>query len=58
MASTTSQAWNEGKGAKTAGQPHSVNPYPAGSQESADWLTGYTDGEREQNVDQPQRGEG
>jgi hypothetical protein len=42
---------NEGKVAKAAGRPMEANPYPAGSQESADWLEGYTFNEAEQNVD-------
>ncbi len=37
---------DEGKAAKAAGEPMSVNPYRAGSQESADWLHGYTADER------------
>lgn len=40
----------EGKAAKRAGQPDSANPYPAGSQNSADWLEGYTFDEAEQNT--------
>lgn len=43
----------EGKAAKMAGLPDSANPYPAGSQNSADWLEGYTFDEVEQNVDRP-----
>ncbi|WP_165700230.1 MULTISPECIES: hypothetical protein [unclassified Methylobacterium] len=42
---------NEGKVAKGAGKPADANPYPAGSQESADWLEGYTFDEAEMNVD-------
>ncbi|MHC2002664.1 hypothetical protein ACYQR9_19775 [Methylobacterium sp. CM6241] len=41
----------EGKAAKIAGQADASNPYPAGSQNSADWLEGYTYDEAEQNVD-------
>lgn len=41
----------EGKAAKRAGQTDAVNPYPAGSQNSADWLEGYTFDEAEQNTD-------
>jgi hypothetical protein len=40
----------EGKAAKLAGQADSSNPYPAGSQNSADWLEGYTFDEPEQNT--------
>lgn len=56
MAPTASQPWNEGKAARRAGQPDTANPYEAGSQESADWLDGYTSGEPEQNVDRPEPG--
>jgi hypothetical protein len=40
--------WIEGNAAQSSGQPSSTNPYPAGSQESADWLEGYTTAEAEQ----------
>lgn len=40
--------YNEGKAAKAAGQPDTDNPYEAGSQESLDWLEGYTADEPEQ----------
>ncbi len=55
---THSAQWEEGKAAKKAGQPYTADPYPAGSQRSADWLAGFTDDEPEQNVDRPQPGEG
>ncbi|GJD96248.1 hypothetical protein [Methylobacterium iners] len=42
---------NEGTIAKTAGKPMQANPYPAGSQESADWLEGFTFDEAAMNVD-------
>ena len=42
--------WLEGNAAKSAGQPASANPYPAGSQNSADWLAGYTNVEEAQHV--------
>jgi hypothetical protein len=45
--------WIEGNAAQAAGQPSSANPYPAGSQESADWLEGYTTAETEQLVANP-----
>lgn len=56
--STHSKQWDEGKAAKRSGQPYTADPYPAGSQESADWLAGFTDDEAEQNVDRPVPGEG
>jgi hypothetical protein len=40
--------WLEGHAAKEAGQPTTANPYPAGSQNSADWITGYAAAEAEQ----------
>lgn len=42
--------WLEGHAAKEAGQPMTANPYPAGSQNSADWITGYAAAEEEQNL--------
>jgi hypothetical protein len=45
--------WLEGHAAQTAGQPASANPYPAGSQHSADWLEGYTAAETEAGTDRP-----
>jgi hypothetical protein len=42
---------HEGKAAKNSGLTGASNPYPAGSQDSADWLEGYTYDEAEQNVD-------
>ncbi len=53
-----SAEWEEGKVAKQSGAPYTADPYRAGSQESADWLAGYTHDEREQNVDSPEPGEG
>ena len=50
MTVTPPKAVEEGKTAKTRGEPLSADPYPAGSQESADWLEGYTFDETEQNV--------
>ena len=50
--------WLAGNAAKAAGQPVSANPYPAGSQESADWMSGYTAAEAEQNFDRPEPREG
>lgn len=44
-------AMEEGRSAKAAGEPETTNPYRAGSQESADWLDGYTHDEAEMNVD-------
>ncbi|GJD98818.1 hypothetical protein [Methylobacterium isbiliense] len=34
--------FEEGRAAKAAGRPHTDDPYRAGSQDSADWLAGYT----------------
>lgn len=56
MTSTSTRAMDEGKAAKIAGQSDSANPYPAGSQHSADWLEGYTYDETEQNVDRDESG--
>ena len=49
---------DEGKTAKVKGRSMEANPYPAGSQESADWLEGFTYDEAEMNVDHPQGDEG
>ena len=51
MAYVSAKIRDEGRAAKAGGAPLSADPYPAGSQESADWLEGYTFDEREQNVD-------
>lgn len=51
MAAISKQVLEEGRAAKAAGQPDEANPYPAGSQNSADWLEGYTVDEPEQNTD-------
>ena len=34
--------FEEGRAAKAAGKPYTDDPYRAGSQDSADWLAGYT----------------
>lgn len=39
--------FEEGKAAKAGGQDFTSDPYRAGSQESADWLAGYTADEPE-----------
>lgn len=39
--------FDEGKAAKAAGKTDSENPYRAGSQDSLDWLEGFTLGEPE-----------
>ncbi|MFK5598275.1 hypothetical protein ACFZ8E_14960 [Methylobacterium sp. HMF5984] len=52
MAYVSAKIVEEGRAAKKQGAPYSADPYPAGSQDSADWLEGYTFDEREQNVDQ------
>ena len=51
MAYVSADVMEQGKVAKIKGQPLTANPYPAGSQESADWLEGYTYDEAERNVD-------
>lgn len=51
MAFVSRTIMEEGRAAKKQGAPLSADPYPAGSQESADWLEGYTLDEAEQNVD-------
>ncbi|MBB5764598.1 hypothetical protein ABEV34_14555 [Methylorubrum rhodesianum] len=53
MAVVSSKIFEEGKAAKAMGQPDSANPYEAGSQESLDWLEGYTDGEPEPSAAGP-----
>ena len=55
---TQSAQWIEGLGARKAGQRADNNPYEAGSQQSADWLDGFTYDEPEQNVDRPEPDEG
>ncbi|WP_243930479.1 hypothetical protein [Methylobacterium sp. J-076] len=57
MASRSAE-WEEGKAAKQSGASYTADPYRAGSQESADWLAGFTFDEKEQNVDHPVPGEG
>lgn len=54
MATISNRAMDEGKAAKIAGHSDEANPYPAGSQNSADWLEGYTYDETEQNYDRPE----
>ena len=51
MAFVSAKVVEEGKAAKLAGEPASANPYPAGTQNGADWLEGYTYDVAEQNVD-------
>ena len=51
MAFVSKTVMEEGLAAKRAGQSDVANPYPAGSQNSADWLEGYTYDEAEQNTD-------
>lgn len=58
MAVVSRTIFEEGRAAKRQGQPDGTNPYEAGSQESLDWLEGYTADEAEQNVDRPEAGEG
>ncbi|WP_375464236.1 hypothetical protein [uncultured Methylobacterium sp.] len=52
MAFVSATIMEEGKAAKMRGEPLSADPYPVGSQESADWLEGYTFDEAEQNFDE------
>ena len=54
MAFVSQTVMEEGMVAKRAGQSDEANPYPAGSQNSADWLEGYTADEAELNVDRPE----
>ena len=49
--------WIEGNAAQAAEQPNSANPYPAGSQESASWLEGYTAAEEAQIAASPDAGQ-
>ncbi|GJD97361.1 hypothetical protein [Methylobacterium iners] len=51
MAYVSFDVMSEGKAAKKRDEPSNANPYPAGSQNSADWLEGYTFDEAEMNVD-------
>jgi hypothetical protein len=53
-----SPQWHEGLEAKQVGQSINMDPYEVGSQQSADWLAGYTCDAPEQNVDWAQPGEG
>jgi hypothetical protein len=57
MTVVSNAIWLEGSAARTAGQPVSANPYPSESQDSADWLEGYTTIESEQLVAGPDSGE-
>ncbi|GLS44452.1 hypothetical protein GGR33_001550 [Methylobacterium brachythecii] len=45
--------YEEGKRAKANGTSDQGNPYRAGSQESLDWLEGYTAGEAEPSATGP-----
>jgi len=56
--STRSTQWEEGRAAKRSGATVSADPYEVGSQQSVDWLEGFTADEPEQNVDRPEPGEG
>lgn len=56
MAYVSVDVMEQGKAAKIKGEPLSANPYPAGSQDSADWLEGYTYDEVEQNIDTEEDG--
>ena len=51
MSVVISQAvFEEGKAAKAAGKAFTDDPYRAGSQDSADWLSGYTAEEPEVSI--------
>lgn len=56
MAYVSEEVMEQGKVAKISGHPLTANPYPAGSQESADWLEGYTYDEAELNIDTEEDG--
>ena len=56
MAYVSADVMEQGKAAKIKGEPVSANPYPAGSQDSAGWLEGYTYDEAEQNIDTEEDG--
>ena len=47
MAVVSEEIYNAGKAAKAAGKSDSDNPYRAGSQDSLDWLEGYTADEKD-----------
>lgn len=47
MAAMSKEIFEEGRAAKAAGKPDTANPYESGSQESLDWLEGYTADEPE-----------
>lgn len=53
MTVMSSKIFEEGKAAKAMGKPDSANPYEAGSQESLNWLEGYTAGEPEPSAAGP-----
>ncbi|SFL43371.1 hypothetical protein [Methylorubrum salsuginis] len=53
MAVVSRAIYDEGRAAKAQGQPDSANPYEAGSQESLDWLEGFTAGEPEPSATGP-----
>ena len=55
---TRSAQWEEGKAAKRSGATDADDPYEVGSQQSADWLSGFTFDEPTENVDRPEPGEG
>lgn len=58
LMATRSKHWEEGRAAKRSGATASADPYEVGSQQSADWLEGFTADEPEQNIDRPEPGEG
>jgi hypothetical protein len=56
MAVVSRAIYDEGRAAKAQGQPDSANPYEAGSQQSLDWLEGFTAGEPEPSATGPDNG--
>lgn len=50
----TNGVWLEGHAAQRAGQPTAANPYPAGSQNGADWIAGYAAAEQERVLASPE----
>jgi len=52
MAFVSQTVMEEGKAAKQAGRSMDDNPYPAGSQNGADWLEGYTYDETDPSDDE------
>jgi len=47
VAVVSTEIRDQGRAAKTRGEPMSANPYEVGSQESLDWLEGFTFDEKD-----------